>query len=92
MAKMKEAMAAVLVMENEGVTQAFGVPGAAINPHTMGGGPSRDRPSSQAAGPRAVNHVEVDSQSSSRCKQPCQPASCDWRVAISAMRSCSTVT
>ena len=26
------AMAAVLVMEKEGVTQAFGVPGAAINP------------------------------------------------------------
>ena len=25
-------MAAVLVMEKEGVTQAFGVPGAAINP------------------------------------------------------------
>ena len=25
-------MAAVLVMEREGVTQAFGVPGAAINP------------------------------------------------------------
>ena len=32
MAKMKAAMAAVLVMEIEGVTQAFGVPGAAINP------------------------------------------------------------
>ena len=32
MAKMKAAMAAVLVMEKEGVTQAFGVPGAAINP------------------------------------------------------------
>src|SRR5262252_8612443 len=32
MAKMKAAMAAVLVMEREGVTQAFGVPGAAINP------------------------------------------------------------
>jgi tartronate-semialdehyde synthase len=29
---MKAAMAAVLVMEKEGVTQAFGVPGAAINP------------------------------------------------------------
>jgi tartronate-semialdehyde synthase len=32
MAKMKAAMAAVLVMEREGVSQAFGVPGAAINP------------------------------------------------------------
>ena len=32
MAKMKAAMAAALVMEKEGVTQAFGVPGAAINP------------------------------------------------------------
>ena len=32
MAKMKAAMAAVLVMEKEGVTTAFGVPGAAINP------------------------------------------------------------
>ncbi len=32
MAKMKAAMAAVLVMEKEGVSQAFGVPGAAINP------------------------------------------------------------
>src|SRR5438477_2102789 len=32
MAKMKAAMAAVLVMEKEGVAQAFGVPGAAINP------------------------------------------------------------
>jgi tartronate-semialdehyde synthase len=32
MAKMKAAMAAVLVMEKEGVTHAFGVPGAAINP------------------------------------------------------------
>ena len=32
MAKMKAIMAAVLVMEKEGVTQAFGVPGAAINP------------------------------------------------------------
>lgn len=32
MAKMKAAMAAVLVMEKEGVKQAFGVPGAAINP------------------------------------------------------------
>jgi tartronate-semialdehyde synthase len=32
MAKMKASMAAVLVMEKEGVTQAFGVPGAAINP------------------------------------------------------------
>lgn len=32
MAKLKAAMAAVLVMEKEGVTQAFGVPGAAINP------------------------------------------------------------
>ncbi len=32
MARMKAAMAAVLVLEKEGVTQAFGVPGAAINP------------------------------------------------------------
>jgi tartronate-semialdehyde synthase len=32
MAKMKAAMAAVMVMEREGITQAFGVPGAAINP------------------------------------------------------------
>ncbi|MEO8057597.1 MAG: thiamine pyrophosphate-binding protein, partial [Burkholderiales bacterium] len=32
MAKMKAIMAAHLVMEKEGVTQAFGVPGAAINP------------------------------------------------------------
>jgi tartronate-semialdehyde synthase len=32
MPKMKAAMAAVLVMEKEGVSQAFGVPGAAINP------------------------------------------------------------
>jgi tartronate-semialdehyde synthase len=32
MAKMKAAMAAVLVMEKEGITHAFGVPGAAINP------------------------------------------------------------
>ena len=32
MAKMKAAMAAVLVLEKEGVTMAFGVPGAAINP------------------------------------------------------------
>jgi len=29
---MKAAMAAVLVLEKEGITQAFGVPGAAINP------------------------------------------------------------
>ncbi len=32
MPKMKAAMAAVLVMEKEGVSQVFGVPGAAINP------------------------------------------------------------
>ena len=32
MPKMKAAMAAVLVMEKEGATQTFGVPGAAINP------------------------------------------------------------
>lgn len=32
MARMKASMAAVLVLEKEGVTQAFGVPGAAINP------------------------------------------------------------
>ena len=32
MAKMKAALAAVLVLEKEGIAQAFGVPGAAINP------------------------------------------------------------
>lgn len=32
MARMKAITAAVLVMEKEGITQAFGVPGAAINP------------------------------------------------------------
>jgi tartronate-semialdehyde synthase len=32
MARMKAALAAVMVLEREGVTQAFGVPGAAINP------------------------------------------------------------
>ena len=32
MARMKAVMAAVLVLEKEGVNQAFGVPGAAINP------------------------------------------------------------
>ena len=32
MARMKAVMAAVQVMEKEGITQAFGVPGAAINP------------------------------------------------------------
>ena len=32
MARMKAAMAAVLVMEREGIHQAFGIPGAAINP------------------------------------------------------------
>ena len=32
MARMKAVMAAHLVMEREGITQAFGVPGAAINP------------------------------------------------------------
>ena len=32
MARMTAAAAAVLVMEKEGVTNAFGVPGAAINP------------------------------------------------------------
>ena len=32
MAKMKAAMAAVLVLETDAITQAFGVPGAAINP------------------------------------------------------------
>ncbi|GAO27470.1 glyoxylate carboligase [Alicycliphilus sp. B1] len=32
MPKMKAALAAVLVLEKEGITQAFGVPGAAINP------------------------------------------------------------
>ena len=29
---LSKAVAAVLVMEKEGITQAFGVPGAAINP------------------------------------------------------------
>jgi tartronate-semialdehyde synthase len=32
MARMKAVMAAVLVLEKEGIAQAFGVPGAAINP------------------------------------------------------------
>ncbi|MDP1564857.1 MAG: thiamine pyrophosphate-binding protein, partial [Polaromonas sp.] len=32
MAKMTAAQAAVWVMEKEGITQAFGIPGAAINP------------------------------------------------------------
>ena len=32
MSRMKAVMAAVLVMEKEGISQAFGVPGAAINP------------------------------------------------------------
>ena len=32
MARMTAVAAAVLVMEREGVTKAFGVPGAAINP------------------------------------------------------------
>src|ERR1700709_1713522 len=32
MARMKAAMAAVLVLEKEGISQAFGIPGAAINP------------------------------------------------------------
>ena len=32
MARMTAAQAAVYVMEKEGVEQAFGVPGAAINP------------------------------------------------------------
>jgi tartronate-semialdehyde synthase len=32
MAKMKAVDAAVLVLEREGVSVAFGVPGAAINP------------------------------------------------------------
>ena len=32
MARMKAVMAGVLVMEREGISQAFGVPGAAINP------------------------------------------------------------
>ncbi|HSY25961.1 MAG TPA: thiamine pyrophosphate-binding protein, partial [Burkholderiaceae bacterium] len=32
MAKMTAAQAAVYVLEKEGVSQAFGVPGAAINP------------------------------------------------------------
>ncbi|HEY4374381.1 MAG TPA: glyoxylate carboligase [Burkholderiales bacterium] len=36
MAKMTAAEAAVLVLEKEGVTQAFGVPGAAINPFYAG--------------------------------------------------------
>ena len=32
MAKMTAAQAAAWVLEKEGITQAFGVPGAAINP------------------------------------------------------------
>ena len=32
MARMKAAEAAVLILEKEGATQAFGLPGAAINP------------------------------------------------------------
>ena len=36
MAKMTAAEAAVLVLEKEGITQAFGVPGAAINPFYAG--------------------------------------------------------
>ena len=32
MALMRAVDAAVLVMEKEGITQAFGIPGAAINP------------------------------------------------------------
>ena len=35
MPKMKAAMAAVLVLEKEGITQAFGVPGAALNPYAQ---------------------------------------------------------
>ena len=47
MAKMKAAMAAVLVMEKEGITQAFGVPGAAINPPTKIAAANRMRPAFQ---------------------------------------------
>lgn len=32
MARMRAAQAAVAILEREGITQAFGVPGAAINP------------------------------------------------------------
>src|ERR1700739_4599102 len=36
MARMTAAQAAAIVLEKEGVTQAFGVPGAAINPFYAG--------------------------------------------------------
>ena len=52
MAKMTAAMAAVLVMEKEGTTQAFGVPGAAINPLYAA---LRDR---QSIGHILARHVE----------------------------------
>jgi tartronate-semialdehyde synthase len=55
MAKMKAAMAAVLVMEKEGVTQAFGVPGAAINPLYAA---MRER---QSIGHILARHVEAAS-------------------------------
>jgi tartronate-semialdehyde synthase len=52
---MKAALAAVLVMEREGVTQAFGVPGAAINPLYSA---LRER---QAIGHILARHVEAAS-------------------------------
>ena len=57
MAKMKAAMAAVLVMEKEGVTHAFGVPGAAINPLYAQLRERRvDRPCARTARRRRVAH------------------------------------
>jgi tartronate-semialdehyde synthase len=55
MARMKAAMAAVLVMEKEGITQAFGVPGAAINPMYAA---LRER---QSIGHILARHVEAAS-------------------------------
>ncbi len=55
MTKMKAAMAAVLVMEKEGVSQAFGVPGAAINPLYAA---MRER---QSIGHILARHVEAAS-------------------------------
>ena len=54
MPKMKAAMAAVLVMEREGVTQAFGVPGAnsSYRPRTA-----------SARGPVARTMVRIDKES-----------------------------
>ena len=55
MAKMKAAMAAVLVMEKEGINQAFGVPGAAINPFYVA---LRQR---QSIGHILARHIEAAS-------------------------------